>query len=360
MNSRKCLSRLPVDLGVWRGHGFRLSWARVCPIPRQPLVLISLASGLKQEKDTIAPLQKQQRQTVIHADKQCLADSANSSEFNRTLSFGFGRLAFNSWAQLVEPADEHLLNAAISTSSQVTQSQAISKDIEPQPISQGLINVATPQLMPSSGLAPLHTYSQALAAYLTIPDALPSVTASCKNFDLNASHRMRMIRRLLSLCQALWGEHFHHERQQQHLHDNQIVSEDGNSMADSPASQPGGATGPLFDSDFIQEKKDTYSEIGDVCAATTGPLDDLSTQLSRAHVQDEIASKCALRQLVRKQALSEWISCNSVLKMMLLNDDAGETFVNVPSQCSNAGNHDYYGKGHRYVLSGLPDASVKL
>ncbi|VEL07989.1 unnamed protein product [Protopolystoma xenopodis] len=33
--------------------------------------------------------------------------------------------------------------------------------------------------------------------------------------------------------------------------------------------------------------------------------------------------------------------------MAPLNDDAGETFDNVPSQCSEPGNHEYSGRGHR-------------
>ncbi|VEL07098.1 unnamed protein product [Protopolystoma xenopodis] len=46
--------------------------------------------------------------------------------------------------------------------------------------------------------------------------------------------------------------------------------------------------------------------------------------------------------------------------MAPLTDDAGETFGNVPSQWSNAGNHKYYGSGNRtrYVPQGLTDAAT--
>ncbi|VEL40175.1 unnamed protein product [Protopolystoma xenopodis] len=48
--------------------------------------------------------------------------------------------------------------------------------------------------------------------------------------------------------------------------------------------------------------------------------------------------------------------------MAPLTDDAGETFRDVPSQWSNAGNHEFYGRRHenRYVPQSLPDAPTKL
>ncbi|VEL11501.1 unnamed protein product, partial [Protopolystoma xenopodis] len=48
--------------------------------------------------------------------------------------------------------------------------------------------------------------------------------------------------------------------------------------------------------------------------------------------------------------------------MAPLTEGAGKTFGNVPSQWCNAGNHGYYGRGHRtrYVPQGLPDAPTKL
>ncbi|VEL08052.1 unnamed protein product [Protopolystoma xenopodis] len=52
--------------------------------------------------------------------------------------------------------------------------------------------------------------------------------------------------------------------------------------------------------------------------------------------------------------------------MAPLTDDAdyntGETYGHVPSQWCDAGNHEYYGRGHktRYVSPGLPDAPTKL
>ncbi|VEL37071.1 unnamed protein product [Protopolystoma xenopodis] len=48
--------------------------------------------------------------------------------------------------------------------------------------------------------------------------------------------------------------------------------------------------------------------------------------------------------------------------MAPLTDDAGETFGNVPSKWSNAGNHEHCGGGYgtMYVLQGLPDSPTKL
>ncbi|VEL17179.1 unnamed protein product [Protopolystoma xenopodis] len=42
--------------------------------------------------------------------------------------------------------------------------------------------------------------------------------------------------------------------------------------------------------------------------------------------------------------------------------DAGKTLENVPSQYSNAQNHEYCGRGHgtRYVPQGLPETPTKL
>ncbi|VEL10203.1 unnamed protein product [Protopolystoma xenopodis] len=50
-------------------------------------------------------------------------------------------------------------------------------------------------------------------------------------------------------------------------------------------------------------------------------------------------------------------SCNSVLTMVPLADNADETFGNVASQLFNAGTRDYYGRGHgtRYVPQCLHD-----
>ncbi|VEL12800.1 unnamed protein product [Protopolystoma xenopodis] len=50
------------------------------------------------------------------------------------------------------------------------------------------------------------------------------------------------------------------------------------------------------------------------------------------------------------------MSCNSVLTMAPLTDNAGESFGNVPSQWSSAGNHEHSG----YAPSGFTDSATKL
>ncbi|VEL08312.1 unnamed protein product [Protopolystoma xenopodis] len=56
------------------------------------------------------------------------------------------------------------------------------------------------------------------------------------------------------------------------------------------------------------------------------------------------------------------VTCQFDKLMAPLTDDAGETFRNEPSQRSDAGNYEYYNRGHgaRYVPQGCAETPTKV
>ncbi|VEL33454.1 unnamed protein product [Protopolystoma xenopodis] len=92
-------------------------------------------------------------------------------------------------------------------------------------------------------------------------------------------------------------------------------------------------------------------------------LSDIYVESDNTDLSKELLERCLK---YNKNVSVTLISCNNVLTMASLIDeadfDACETFKNVPGQWPNAGNHKYYGRGHRtrYVPLGLPDAPIKL
>ncbi|KAF5399704.1 Nucleoporin autopeptidase [Paragonimus heterotremus] len=260
------LSRLILDAGLSHGHGMRPSWGQVRTIDVHAMALI-----------TTGP-----------------SGSLHSIDKPLNLPVGVFPVCVRQWPSLIEQADEDLLNVALRTSACQAQDQLTGSST--QTLSPPADHC--PLWQPISGLVPLEVYGQLLQC--DFPDCFTVPQAEYGNA------RMCVLRRLISLCLALWGRH-----------PQEMIAETLVDMANT--------TGPIRPDDSSacdnEEKTDKGVCLSDLEVSKT-ELKSTHSQSTDTEVEDvSVARACsplarhswptALLTLARKQAVSEWIRAQS-------------------------------------------------
>ncbi|CAH8631056.1 unnamed protein product [Dicrocoelium dendriticum] len=300
--SAAVLSRLLLDVGLWRGHGMRVSWGQTRSLELHSVGLVTAGSA---------------------------TNSPNPPSSSRT-SF---QVSISCWSSFVNEADEHLLNGALLTS-------VCSTEGDPNPQSLCPPSDHCPLWQPTSGLGPLEAYSRVLRC--EFPDAIEPLSQDSPNA------RMMLVRRLMGLCCALWGQH------PQESTAATLLKKD----ADFEANVPNGAQ------DCNDMNLDSFDLASDEKTEADSPANDLNLESD------------ALRRLARKQAISEWIRAqsypwllNQLSHLNLLHvcqprngtSSDGSALLDPPFPLSKKVSADDVGKGIFYcLLAGEPGAACRL
>ncbi|KAF8570816.1 hypothetical protein P879_02398 [Paragonimus westermani] len=260
------LSRLILDAGLSHGHGMRPSWGQVRTTDLHAMALVTTGPSV----------------------------SLPSIDKPLNLPVGVFSVCVRQWPSLIEQADEDLLNVALRTSACQAQDQLAGSSA--QTLSPPTDHC--PLWQPNSGLVPLEVYGQMLQC--DFPDCFTVPQAEYRNA------RMCVLRRLISLCLALWGRH-----------PQETIAEALVDMANTTCPVRSD-DGPACDN---EDEIDT-----DVCLSDleVSKVELKSTHSQSTHTEVENVSvdrvcsppaghswPTALLTLARKQAVSEWIRSQS-------------------------------------------------
>ncbi|KAA3679668.1 nuclear pore complex protein Nup98-Nup96 [Paragonimus westermani] len=298
------LSRLILDAGLSHGHGMRPSWGQVRTTDLHAMALVTTGLSVSRHSTdkplnlpvSVFPVCVRQWPSLIEqADESGISIKRPFAAIDVDFGDTDCDILYLLFVDSIPRTTGHdLLNVALRTSACQAQDQLAGSS--PQTLSPPTDHC--PLWQPNSGLVPLEVYGQMLQC--DFPDCFTVPQAEYRNA------RMCVLRRLISLCLALWGRH-----------PQETIAEALVDMANT--------TGPIRCDDG--PACDNEDEIDtDVCLSdlevSKVELKSTHSQSTRTEVEnvsvDRVCSPpaghswpAALLTLARKQAVSEWIRSQS-------------------------------------------------